>query len=67
MSAASYLSHRLCSVRKTITVPILMLREIDPNALTISGIGLFFVAGCLEGIDLEIKRAKRFLTGFRKD
>lgn len=64
MSATVYLSDCLCRALDIGYGGDSLVPEIDPKALTILGIEPLFIAGCLEEIDLEMERAKSFLTVF---
>lgn len=64
MSATVYLSDCLCRALDIGYGGDSLVPEIDPKALTILAVEPLFIAGCLEEIDLEMERAKSFLTVF---
>jgi len=64
MTATVYLSDCLCRALDIGYGGDSLVPEIDPKALTILGIEPLFVSGCLEDIDLEMERAKSFMTAF---
>lgn len=64
MSAMVYLSDCLCRALDIGYGGDSLVPEIDPKALTLLGVEPLFIAGCLEEIDLEMERAKNFLTIF---
>lgn len=64
MSAMVSLSDCLCRALDIGNGGDSLVPEIDPKVLTILGIETIFIAGCLADIDLEMERAKSFLTIF---
>jgi len=67
MSATVCVSNCLCRALDIGCGGDALVPEIDPKVLTILGIEPLFIAGCLEDIDLEMERAKSFLTIFNEN